>query len=146
PGPNATGIIFTAPADSQNVEFFEWNLPPGFVITSGAGTNTITVSVPGQGAVIGNNQIVNVRAVNPCNSSVSQNFLVSLNSFAAVDAGPDFSMCFGNEQTLVNTLSGNANRIETWEIVSRPAGTTGNGEITGGTITNNVQAPYIFKP
>jgi hypothetical protein len=134
PGPNTTTLTFSAPTDSQNVENFVWNLPPGFIITNGEGTSEITVSVLGPGALIANGQKVSVTAVNPCNSVTSKEYDVNVNKFAAVDAGPDDSMCLNSNIILTNTLSGNANTV-TWNVVN------GTGTITGGPYPS----PFFFQ-
>ena len=128
--PPATGLIYNIPSNmTQNAESYSWNLPPGFEITSGAGTKQITVSVPGNGAVTGN-QDITVSANSPCGTSGSSRALtVNIGSFAAVDAGPDTSLCLdssGNSSTILqNTLSGNATNVS-WSVVS------GSGSISGG--------------
>lgn len=134
PGAGATGITFTVPSSMGNATSYTWNLPPGFNIVSGAGTSTITVSVPGPGALLQNNQNVTVTAINPCGSVTSNPISVNVGSFAAVDAGPDFAMCIGANPTLTNILSGNANTVN-WIITSGP------GSLTGGPYP----APFVYN-
>jgi hypothetical protein len=136
PGPLATGLIYNIPSNmTSTAESYVWNLPPGFTITSGLGTNQITVSVPGPGAVLGNNNI-SVTAYNPCgNSGPSSSLTVNIGSFAGVNVGPDFSMCIGNNPTLMNILSGNATDV-TWAI------TSGTGTISGGPYPT----PFVYTP
>ncbi|MGN6267216.1 MAG: hypothetical protein ACTHM5_16165 [Ginsengibacter sp.] len=139
PGPAATGIIYTAPVQSTNAQYYIWNLPPGFVITSGDSTSQITVSVPGPGAVFANNQPLTVTLVNPCGRVTSGNIGkgnplgVNVNKFNAVDAGSNFSMCSGTSQNLTNVISGAASKVY-W--------TASSGTITGGPYP----AQFVYTP
>ncbi|MFB0904190.1 MAG: hypothetical protein QMB11_07405, partial [Nonlabens sp.] len=106
--PPATGLVFNIPANMSGGETFEWSLPTGFSITSGAGTSQITVSVA-TNATIGNNNI-SVTAYNPCgNSGASRDLGVSVNSFNGVNVpSATQSVCSDGSISVVGTLTGNA--------------------------------------
>ena len=139
-----SGITYSVtPVD--RAESYVWSLPQGFVIVGGEGTNTITVDVTNN-AKVGNNQTISVYAKNPCGNGGGRDFSVSINSFADVDAGEDFALCLGDSSDLTNDLLGNASSIDQWEIVSRPSGTSGTGEITGGPWNSSIKVPFVFTP
>ncbi len=142
--PPVSSITYTVtPVD--RAETYVWSLPQGFEIVSGEGTNTITVQVTNS-AIVGNNQTISVYAKNPCGNGGGRDFSVSINSFADVDAGDNFALCLGDSSNLTNNLLGNASSISQWEIVSRPTGTSGTGEITGGPWNSSTQIPFVFTP
>ncbi|MGN6342135.1 MAG: beta strand repeat-containing protein [Ginsengibacter sp.] len=118
--PVATGYTFSVP-EVANATGYVWNFPdPGWIITSGAGTNSIAVTVSGT-ASNGNNLPVTVQAQNACGLSTASNSVTfKVNKFAAVDAGADQSVCTGSSINLAGTLLGNAG-TGTWSIIS-PAG------------------------
>ena len=136
--PPASGIQITTAA-LAGATTYDWALPTGWTITSGAGTNTITVSVDGT-ATTGNNNF-SVKAGNACGYGGSSNNLrITVGSFAAVDAGADQNVCQGGTANLTATLLGNAASV-TW---SAPSGTfsssnsvttTYTPSITSGTVT-----------
>jgi phosphodiesterase/alkaline phosphatase D-like protein len=71
----ATGMVYTVPAIAGATGYF-WSLPDAAVITSGANTNSITVSFSPT-ALSG---IITVRGTNSCgNGTVSPNFVVTVN-------------------------------------------------------------------
>ena len=129
-GPNSvcpgdgTVLTYTESAGVNNAEYYLWNLPPGFEITSGDKTNQITVNVPGPGALNQQYQPLSVSLVNACGTTTSDNLGgngtkagVSVGKFNAVDAGPDATICAGTSFTLTNNLSGAANTA-TWATPS----------------------------
>jgi len=121
----------------NNTEYYTWTLPIGFSITSGAGTNNITVSVS-TGAVIGNNQDITVQAFNPCGNNNSKTDKINVNTFNGVTVSPNSqSVCSGGSITVVGTLTGNA-ASGTW---SAPSGTFSN-IVTSGTNPKTVSATY----
>lgn len=72
----------------SGVSFF-WEVPTGWIITSGQGTNLITVTI---GANSGN---VQVTPVNSCGSGVPSVLNVHINPSPAAETGPDNNICVG---------------------------------------------------
>ena len=70
--PNTAGLVYSV-SPVANATSYNWSLPAGWVITSGAGTNTITVT---SGTVAGN---VSVSASNSCGTSGVQAKALALN-------------------------------------------------------------------
>lgn len=77
--PNTAGLVYSV-SPVANATSYNWSLPAGWVITSGAGTNTITVT---SGTVAGN---VSVSASNSCGTSGVQAKALTLNP--AIPATP----------------------------------------------------------
>jgi hypothetical protein len=112
-------------------------LPAGFTITSGAGTNNITVSV-GIGATIGNNQNITVQAFNPCGNNGSKTDKINVNTFNGVTVNQSSqNVCSNGSITVIGTLTGNA-ASGTW---SAPSGSFSN-IVTSGTNPVTVSATY----
>jgi hypothetical protein len=117
---------------------YVWSLPPGFTITSGAGTNSITVAVSSF-ATIANNQNVIVYATNPCGSGNSRTLKVNVNTFAGINAGPDQGVCTGGTATLAGVWSGNTSS-STW---SAPSGTFSNPSLVNSTYTPSITSGSV---
>ncbi|WP_163325912.1 PKD-like domain-containing protein, partial [Draconibacterium mangrovi] len=90
--PNATG--------------YDWNLPGDWVITTGAGTNTISVDISAASEGI---YYVSVIATNACGSSLeSAGLEVSIGDFATANAGADQQICFSDASIDVEGTAGGA--------------------------------------
>ncbi|RNI35165.1 hypothetical protein EFY79_12945, partial [Hanamia caeni] len=135
--PPAT-ITLSVPA-ATNAQYYDWQLPSGWVISSGDSTNSVTVNVT-PGAAIGN-QVVTVLAKNSCGSisllspSNGKNAF-NVNSFNGVTVSPTSqSVCSDGSISVAATLTGNANS-GTW---SAPFGgfsnITQSGSIVSATYT-----------
>ena len=79
-------ITLSVPA-ATNSEYYNWVLPSGWFIISGAQTNSIQVSVTTAAAT--NNQIVTVQAINSCgtistSTAANGNNAINVNSFTGV--------------------------------------------------------------
>ena len=74
-----------------NANNYTWTVPAGWIIESGQGTTTLSVTVPG-GASSGN---VEVTADNPCGSSTAAIENVTVSTTGTVYAGPDQFVCSG---------------------------------------------------
>jgi hypothetical protein len=141
--PPVNNLVYSV-ANDANVSNYIWTLPTGWEITSGEGTNSITVNVSGA-AVFGAAMPISVLAKNGCNNA-SQNTTVAVNNFASVNAGADFSVCAGTAIPLSAVLGGSASLV-TWSTtgtgtIVAPGSTStsynpGAGE-TGGTVTFNL--------
>ncbi|MFE3870907.1 PKD-like domain-containing protein [Flavobacterium sp. ZS1P70] len=115
--PSFSGLRYTVAAVT-NALSYQWTLPTGFTITSGAGTNDILVSANGT-AISG---VISVIAVNPCGNNTAKTNNITVGSFAAVDAGLDILRCDVLPINLSATLQGAAASI-TW---SAPSGSFNN--------------------
>jgi hypothetical protein len=136
--PPVSDIVYTV-TPVLRAETYNWTLPAGFTITSGAGTNTITVSVS-NAAIIANNQDIKVYASNACGNGSDNRLRVNVNNFAGIDAGPDRIVCAGNTITLAGVWSGNTS-ASTWTASSGNFSydslptSTYTPSITSGTVT-----------
>ncbi|TWO30723.1 HYR domain-containing protein, partial [Seonamhaeicola sediminis] len=134
--PPATNITYTVPNDS-NVATYQWILPDGFTITSGAGTNSITVNI----AANADEDDVSVRATNPCGNSGLSSLEITIGSGAIADAGPDQYVCDGTPQiTLAGFVGGAIKNANQWDWSDNGAGGTvpnsgGNNAQLNGTYT-----------
>ena len=131
--PPVSGLVYKVTAVAK-AETYVWTLPTGFTITSGSGTDSITVSV-GTDAVIDNNdQIITVFARNPCGPGSSKTYKVKVNNFAGIDAGADQSVCAGGSITLAGVWSGNTSS-STW--------TASSGSFSNASLVNSTYTPSI---
>ncbi|NGY39007.1 hypothetical protein FQU23_016065, partial [Flavobacterium sp. XN-5] len=137
--PPAT-VNLSVPAAS-NAQYYQWNLPTGWIITSGNLTNSITVSVSSSAAL--GTQVIAVKAINPCgeNTTVStpsngKNQII-VNSFNGVTVSPSSqTVCANSSIIITGLLTGNA--------------TSGNWTATNGNITLQSQVgstiTAVFTP
>ncbi|WP_157503307.1 HYR domain-containing protein [Mangrovimonas xylaniphaga] len=86
--PPATETYSISISDPSNVTNINWVVPTGFTITSGQGTEEITVTA-GSTASTGN---INATLTNPCGSS-TVSLPISVDTFAYVNAGTDQYIC-----------------------------------------------------
>uniref|UniRef100_UPI003752039F beta strand repeat-containing protein n=1 Tax=Flavobacterium sp. TaxID=239 RepID=UPI003752039F len=135
--PPAAGLVYSVTAVAR-ADSYVWTLPAGFTVTSGAGTNTITVSVS-SGAAISNGQLIKVYATNPCGSGNDRSYSVNVNSFAGIDAGPDANVCLGGTITLAGVWSGNTSS----SIWSAPSGTFSNTALVNSTYTPSISTGSV---
>ncbi|MEO6732366.1 MAG: immunoglobulin domain-containing protein, partial [Ferruginibacter sp.] len=135
--PPIAGLVYTVTAVSGAASY-DWSLPTGFTITSGLGTNTITVSVS-NAAVIGNNQNVSVFATNPCGSGNSRSYGVNVNNFAGINAGPDQTVCAGSAVTLAAVYTGNTSG----SLWSAATGTFSNTALVNSTYTPTISSGNV---
>ncbi|NSW93265.1 MAG: SprB repeat-containing protein, partial [Bacteroidales bacterium] len=158
PGP-INGLTAICPARTTTysidpvpgVSGYTWTVPSGWNITSGLGTNSITVDVPinAQG---GN---VTVTADNPCGSSQPSALTVSVATTATVYAGPDRVVCYGTASVQLNGEVGGAlrpNQHNEWDWIALSGGSFSsdrilnpiyyfpNGGNTTGTLTVRLQS------
>lgn len=102
----ASGLVFTVPVVA-NATSYNWQLPSGWNITAGSGTNEITVVLTA-GAQNGD-QNITVTAGNSCGTSAPSAILtVAVGSFATADAGIDQTICFNTANITVNGSPGGA--------------------------------------
>jgi len=127
---NSTGQFYTvAPVD--NASMYLWTLPPGAVITSGQGTNAITVSF---GTLSG---LVSVAAFNDCYRSEASSLAVSVMSTvpASVTIASNINpVCGSVPVTLTATpVNGGSQPLYQWKQ-------------NGGNIPGATNSTYIYQP
>ncbi|MFC4721072.1 LamG-like jellyroll fold domain-containing protein [Geojedonia litorea] len=133
--PPSYGLVYSVPAD-PNIQSYNWTLPSGFNITSGAGTNQITVDYVSN--LIQNNVPIRVTATNLCGTSAYRELLVSTDTFLYVNAGPDQNICPGTTQVqLAGQIGGVIRRKNQWDWSSN---------VSGGSFTDpdDVNSIYIL--
>jgi hypothetical protein len=132
--PVATGLVYTVPA-VPNATSYIWNLPAGWTITAGAGTNSVTVNVGSNSAT--GSQSVSVKASNVCGSSASSaNLSVQIDSkFATANAGPDQTICSNTTSININGVPGGSANPSKGSWATSGSGTFGNANSTTTTYT-----------
>ena len=108
--PSLNNQIYTVNAVTNAIRY-DWTVPTGWSITSGAGTNSITVST----GTSGQNGNIGVQAWNGCGSSAAKTFPVTVGAASiggTVSGGS--TVCAGTNSTVFN-LSGNTGSIIRWE-------------------------------
>ena len=130
-GPNGicpanTNVVYSVPLDS-NVLTYNWVVPSGFIINSGQGTRSISLSftTPSTGP---NN--ISVTRSNPCTANQTTTLSVNVQNFASVNAGPDQYVCVGTpsirlQGSIGGAVGGNGKQKWDWSFPN------------GGSIPNN---------
>ncbi len=98
-----TGVIYSIPAVS-NATGYTWSVPSGATITSGANTDSITVSFSAAAV----NGMISVEGTNGCgNGIVSSNFAVTVNTTPVASATSNSPVCSGGSLELMSqTVAG----------------------------------------
>jgi hypothetical protein len=124
-----TGYVYTVPVIA-NATTYNWTVPAGAVITTGANTNTITVSFP-TGAVSGN---VSVYGSSVCGNGLpSPNLAVTVNPLPVPTISGPATVCINSAGNVYTTQTGMTGY--TWTI------STG-GTITAGSTTNSITVTW----
>ena len=133
--PPATNVTLSVPAVA-NAQYYQWNLPTGWTITSGNLTNNITATVSTTASI--GAQIITVNAVNPCGSNngitspANGKKSIQVNTFNGVTVSPTSqSVCADGSITIVGTLTG-ASTSAAW---SAPFGGFSNITQSGATVS-----------
>jgi hypothetical protein len=129
--PPASGLVYTVTGVAR-ADSYVWTLPPGFSITSGAGTNTITVSV--STAATAGSPNISVYATNPCGQGNDRSYSVNVNSFAGISAGANQSVCPGGTVTLAAVWSG---------VTASSMWTAPSGSFSAPSAVNSTYTPTI---
>lgn len=91
---------------------YEWKLPAGYTIESGANSRTILVSID----EYAQSGIVEVAAINRCGKSETKNRFITIRPLPIAEAGVDFTTnCVDNAIMKANNLAGAVTR---WTLVS----------------------------
>ena len=123
---NTPGNIFSI-VPISNATGYNWTLPAGAVITAGANTNSITVTL---GSASGT---VSVCGVNTCGNGPVSNLAVTVNASAQPTVTGPASLCVNSGYFNYTTQPGMTNY--TWTI-------SAGGTITWGQGTNQVQVQW----
>ena len=107
--PPVSGLVYTV-APNANTTSYNWELPVGWNITNGAGTNSITVNVTGASGT--GNMSIKVSGVNACGTSSQRSLTVNTDKSASVYAGLDRSICKGESIALSGEASGYVNKFK----------------------------------
>ncbi|MCK0126974.1 hypothetical protein MWU76_21475, partial [Gelidibacter sp. F2691] len=133
--PPNTGLVYSVASD-PNVTSYSWTLPTGWVITDGAGTNSITINNSNLNA--GNYNLI-ATAQNACGSS-SKTLQITVNTAASVYAGADVSICAGSSYTLSDAdASGYVNE----KFILWSATPSGSGTFDDETLKRPIFTPTI---
>jgi hypothetical protein len=129
---NFAGIVYAVPAVTRATSY-TWTLPAGAIITSGTGTNSITVTF---GTASGT---ITVVGVNSCGSSATAaTFPVVVNTGVPSDPGAitgSASVCIGSSGITYTVPSVTGASSYQWTV---PTGAT----ITAGATTNTITVSY----
>jgi hypothetical protein len=96
------GIVYSI-SQVVNATGYTWTVPPGAIITSGQGTNSIYVDYP----LNATSGFVSVVAFNICGTGPATQLAVTVNPLPVADAGEDQSINYGTSTTL-HAASGGA--------------------------------------
>ena len=146
--PSANSLSYSV-ANVAGVSY-TWTVPTGWMVTAGAGTNTITVT----SGLFGQNGNISVTAGNSCGTSVARTLSVSIKPLPTVATAPALqTVCSGSPITsiLVSNPNGVPGTTLGWtrdnliNLTGMPASGSGNG-INGTLInTTSVMQPGIFS-
>ncbi len=140
---NSAGVVYSISAVT-NATGYNWTVPSGASITSGAGTNTITVTF---GTTSGN---VEVTPTNTCGNGTSSNLAVSLTSSPAA-TGPvtgSTSECENATGVVYSIDAVSGATGYNWSVPSDASITNGAGTntitVTFGSTSGNVEVTPSF--
>ncbi len=120
--PPATGITFNVPTVTGATSY-NWTLPTGWEITSGANTNAITVKVNSSTPTT-NNASVSVKAVNICGESAAQTHSgIVIDTHVIANIGEDKTICKSRNPITINGNIGFNGKLKIQSITS--SGTAG---------------------
>ncbi|MHC1732243.1 MAG: immunoglobulin domain-containing protein, partial [Bacteroidales bacterium] len=116
--PVANGLVYSIP-EVPGANSYQWNFQAGWTIVSGQGTTTVTVNA---GVQTSGPKNITVTAINACGSNTSPPLVVTVGTYAYINAGPDQTVCAGTAQIQLDGTRDGAtgNNDFTW---TAPAGT-----------------------
>ncbi|RIA09324.1 HYR domain-containing protein [Flavobacteriaceae bacterium MAR_2010_72] len=139
--PPSYGLVYSVPND-PNIQTYNWTFPAGFTITSGAGTNSVTVDYVNN--LNQTNVPIRVTATNLCGTSTYSELLVSTDTFVYVNAGPDQYVCAGTTSVqLAGQIGGVIRRQNQWDWAAL---TSGGSFSDPDSVTSNYTLPGSVGP
>ncbi|TVZ60061.1 HYR domain-containing protein [Flavobacteriaceae bacterium MAR_2010_105] len=139
--PPSYGLVYSV-TNNPNIQTYNWTFPAGFTITSGAGTNSVTVDYVNN--LNQTNVPIRVTATNLCGTSTYSELLVSTDTFLYVNAGPDQYVCAGTTSVqLAGQIGGVITRKQQWDWEAlTPGGSFSNPD----SVTSNYTLPGSVGP
>ncbi len=131
--PNTSGQVYSV-SEVSGATSYNWTVPAGWTINSGAGTATISVTTGSSGGT------VSVTASNICGSSTASSLSVAVGVLSTAPTGisiTDNNTCFGTVKTL-SVTGGSLGTGAVWEWFTGSCGGTSAG--TGESISVNPAA------
>lgn len=126
--PSVSGLIYKI-EPIAGATSYDWNLPSGWTITNGEGTNEITVTA----SVNASAGDVIVKGRTECGVSLQNSTTVTTGTAAHVDAGPDQTVCPGTSViTLAGEIGGVITQQKDWDWFASVNG----GEFTSDGFSN----------
>lgn len=107
--PGEQGVVYSI-SQVPNATGYTWGVPPGAMLVSGQGTNSISVDYP-SGATSG---VVSVFGFNSCGSGPASELAVTVNGLPLADAGDDFSINYGTSTMLQAANGGSGTYSYHW--------------------------------
>ncbi|MGQ7868174.1 HYR domain-containing protein, partial [Sunxiuqinia sp. sy24] len=131
----ATVLNYSVPA-VDNASYYDWNLPAGWIIASGEGTNAITVNVTGVSPDI---YTISVTVSNACSATTTSAPLeITVGDYATADAGADQTICYDEATISISGTPGGAASKNKGTWTSSGSGTFGNIFKTDATYTPSI--------
>ncbi|UAY52777.1 T9SS type B sorting domain-containing protein [Ferruginibacter albus] len=132
-----TTIMYSVPALANAT--YQWTVPPGWTIISGANTNIITVKVGSQSGA------VSVREKNSCADLQSIKQVTTSSPTVAGVVGSDNTVCTGNNSTQL-TLNGNSGSVLKWiASIDNGANWTSINNTGNSLIAQNLTSTTVYK-
>ncbi len=143
--PPVNNIKFSVPLDQTgSTTSYNWILPTGFQIVSGAGTNEITVNITTT-AAYGNNIKVEVEAVNSCGPSTRSTYSnINLDKFVVTNLGEDKTVCAATSTLNLNGYVAFGTGSSKLKVVSITS--TGTNQVQGLPNGNVNDFPFQYTP
>nr|WP_199000754.1 T9SS sorting signal type C domain-containing protein [Flavobacterium sp. ASV13] len=107
--PSLTGQVYSI-SPVANAISYNWTVPTGWSITSGAGTTSITVNT----GTSGQNGNITVQAVNGCTPNAARSLPVTVSPSIGGTVSGSSIVCGGTNSTTF-TLAGNTGNVIRWE-------------------------------
>jgi hypothetical protein len=124
----AIGVVYTV-GIINNAIVYNWNVPPGATITSGFGTNTITVNF----SMSASSGAVSVYGSSVCGTGTPSSLTVTVNNLPVPTITGPATSCAGASGVVYSTQGGNTNYV--WGI-------SAGGTITSGAGTSSITVTW----
>ncbi|WP_045033877.1 PKD-like domain-containing protein, partial [Draconibacterium sediminis] len=108
-----------------NATNYIWNLPIGWTLESGAGTDSITVRIGANTPE--DTYYISVQAANSCDTTAASSLLgIYVGEYATADVGPDTTICFSQTSINIDGNPGGAANSAKGSWISSGTGVFGN--------------------